>query len=203
MVVNLLFQKLKLLSEKQIAFLIILLVTVAFMHPIFFGMVDTPIDIRNIQMYPWKYYNVDKKIKKVVLWKYNSLKNKTVNDREINEQALRIQVPSLSTVSSLFTPALDELLLSKQDNLKDLSYYFSFNFKPIRYDSPSFEIGILLVNKLTNGYLRPGIVAYPANVEKNDKITSWHTAYIPLNNVVSVKDLNLYNIQLINKLNII
>ncbi|GEM_PF-2051626 len=192
-------KKFNLLNDKLIAFIFILLVTTIYMHPIFFGMVDTPIDIRNIQMYPWKYYNVDKKVKKIVLWEHNSFKNKTVNDREINEQVLKIQVPSLSTVSSLFTPALDELLLSKQGNLKDLSYYFSFNFKPIRYDSPSFEIGILLVNKVTNGYLNPSIVVYPANVEKNDEITSWHTAYIPLNNVISVKDLNLYNIQLIAK----
>ena len=50
------------------ALLIFFVASVIYLFPSFLGKVDTPCDIRDMRMYPWRYYMVDKKIKTLTLW---------------------------------------------------------------------------------------------------------------------------------------
>ena len=68
----------KSLNEKQIAFIIIFLIAVVYLHPFFLGKVDTASDIRDVRMYPWRYHSVDKKIKLITLYKQNDPSKKSI-----------------------------------------------------------------------------------------------------------------------------
>ena len=70
----------KSISENQIAFAVIFLLTVVFLFPAFLGFIDTPTDIRNVRMYPWRYYAVDKQIKNITLWQATFPKEQTIID---------------------------------------------------------------------------------------------------------------------------
>lgn len=51
------------LTENKIAAFIFLLITIVYLHPIFLGKVDCPIDIRDVNLYPWRQHTVKEKIK--------------------------------------------------------------------------------------------------------------------------------------------
>lgn len=49
-------------KKDQAAFIVIVFVSFIYLFPFFLGKVDTPIDIRDVLMYPWRYHAVDEKI---------------------------------------------------------------------------------------------------------------------------------------------
>ncbi len=56
----------KVFSKNQLAFIIIFLICVIHLFPFFLGKIDTPTDIRDVLMYPWRYHAVDEKVAKAV-----------------------------------------------------------------------------------------------------------------------------------------
>lgn len=191
---------LKSLSEKHIAFLIILLIVVVYLHPIFLGKVDTPIDIRNINMYPWRYYAVDKKVKNVVLWEKTFTEIGTVVDKDSGFRVLKLNTPPNSSRELLIKLNLDEILLNELDDSKEVNYYLTFEFKPIYDKFLEVNFGVSFVNKITGSYYTPGVAIHPGSYYKENQPTTWYSAYFPLNNLLktlkSIKDLGLYDIQL-------
>src|SRR3990167_9001336 len=145
----------KSLNEKQIAFIIIFLIAVVYLHLFFLGKIDTPVDIRNVRMYPWRYYAVDKKIKNVVLW-----------EGKLQDEQSVLTAP-LTTKYVSFRLSLDRSLLSKLGKLSDVNYYFSFDFKPVESKHVSFDLGIKLINKITQDTYVPGVAILPL-------VHSWH-----------------------------
>lgn len=179
--INLLTSKFGTLTEKQIAFLIVLLITIIYLHPIFLGKVDTPIDIRNITMYPWRYYAVDKKVKNIILWKYEIPSEKKFIDKEINLKVLKLDTPPNNTNNFLLRLNLDESQLNELQRSKEVNYYLTAEFKPVYSKSLAISFGFSLVNKVTGNYFKPGIAILPSSYYKEDQLTTWYKLLFPLN----------------------
>ena len=121
---------LKLQNETIKALLVVLLISVIFLFPMFFGKVDTPIDIRNVQMYPWRYYSVDKHIDKIILWQgsLSSRESEINNASEVNYFELKVSPRSKKELA--FPIIFSQVILNKLGKMREVSYYLSFDFKP-------------------------------------------------------------------------
>ena len=97
----------KSLNEKQIAFIIIFLITIVYLFPIFLGKVDTASDIRDVRMYPWRYHSVDKKIKLITLYKQN------------DPSVFNLITPPGGSSNTFFKIYLDTQLSNKLGKLSD------------------------------------------------------------------------------------
>ena len=187
------------LNEKPFVFLIILLVTLTYLHPMFLGKVDTPIDIRNVQMYPWRYYAVDKKIKKVVLWEHDFSKTNAFLDKETKKLVFEFKIPPDAINVLKFYPEYDNSLLDKLDRITDKHYYLTFDFKSGSYKNSGISFGVQFARKGTDKYFTSPTAIYPGVANKDFITPEWYTVYIPLNNQLNIKDLKLYQIQIVSK----
>lgn len=187
------------LNKNSLAFLFILIITIIYLHPVFLGKVDIPIDIRNIQMYPWRYYSVDKQIKKHVLWERIFSQNETVLDAEIGEKVFDFKIPPNQIHTLKFYPNYDKALLDKLDELRDKHYYLIFDFKSKYSNLGKLSFGTQFVLKNTTKYLRPKAEAYPSEFNKDYKNPSWYTIYIPLQNDIPLNSLSNYEIHIVSK----
>ncbi len=185
------------------AFLVFILITTVYLHPIFLGKVDTPIDIRDINMYPWRYYSVDKKVKKIVLWNYEQPSNKEFTHARINLETINLLVPPNSIQEYIYKLHFSEILLSGLDKIQDVNYYLSFEFQPTYVESQEFNFGLFFINKRTGNYYSPGISLLPAESYTESRQGKWYKAYFPLNelisNLKSVQDLSNYDVKLVLK----
>ena len=177
-------------SENQIAFIVVVLIAVVFLFPALLGFVDTPTDIRNVRMYPWRYHSVDKKIKNITLW------------QATQSSVFTLKTPPNNTSTIVSPVRWDKLLEKKLNKLSDVNYYISFDFKTLSASSVAFDFGITLVNNLNNSTYTPGVALTPILKDKNGAV-SWYKAFYPLNNFLaklpSLKDLNEYSVQIIVK----
>ena len=192
----------KSLSENKIALIVIVLIGIIFLFPALLGFVDTPTDIRNVRMYPWRYHAVDKQIKNITLWQASFPKEQTITDQETQSSVFTLKTPP-NNKSTIVSPIRwDKLLEKKSNKLSDTNYYISFDFKTISDSSVAFDFGITLVNKLNNSTYIPGVALTPLLKNKNGTV-SWYKAFYPLNNFLaklpSVKNLNEYSVQIIVK----
>lgn len=192
----------KSLSENQIASIVIILIAVVFLFPAFLGFVDTPTDIRNVRMYPWRYHELDKKIKNVTLWQANILNEQTVLDVESKEKVLSLKTLPGNISKVAFQVDWNKLYQKKSNRLSDANYYISFDFKTISDPSVAFDLGIILVNKLDNSTYTPGVALTPL-LKNKDGSVSWYKAFYPLNNFLvklhPLTNLEQYNVQLVVK----
>ena len=181
-------------KENCLALLFIFFVAIIFLHPIFLGKVDIPVDIRNIQMYPWRYYTVDKKAKESTVWQGifpNSL------------QVFDLKTAPNETNSILFKLNLDESILKVLPNARGSDCYLSFDFKSAYADSVAFDFGVTLVNNFTGRHYKPRAAVVPVSDYIEDKTSSWYRAYFPLYAFISqlseINDLSSYSIKIIVK----
>ena len=186
--VKLLFEKLKSLDERLHSLFIISLIALIFLYPMFLGKVDTPVDIRNVQMYPWRYYAVDAKVRKITLWEYISK----------SSPVFELKIPPSDKNEYLFRLNLDKPLVDKLSKKSDTNYYLRFDFHPsydetIKFNSINF--GVLFVSDIVHDYFAP-----PIQVSKisDSSQGTWYQAHLPLNKelkkIGSVEDLKFYNL---------
>ena len=156
------------LSKEHCILFVILLVTVIYLFPFFIGKVDTPTDIRDVLMYPWRHHAVDKNIKKTVLWKTTSSR-------------FNLEVPQgIRDFTFDFNVQRGERL----SKLANANYYITFDFK----SDDLLKLSLGLVNKQNNTIVSPRYAVSPLS---ND----WSRAYYDLNSVLpSSLDLNSFNI---------
>ena len=175
-------------TEKQkitIASLVILIIALIYIHPFFLGKIDTPLDIRDALMYPWRYHSVDKKIKIHHLW--------GVKD------SIDLKVLPNSTNTSSLALNIDESMLQELANRKKLNYHISFDFKPVTTKGEKLNFGLSVKNNRTSRAYTPGVAVSPLNSNNNNE-AEWYKAYFDLNsfvsNLSSIEDLNSYSIQI-------
>lgn len=168
-------------NEYTFAFLIVLLITVIYLFPAFLGKVDVPIDIRNVQMYPWRYHFVDSKIEKITLWEHEP-------------NSFKLTSPKEGETKFLFNLNFDELLLIKLSNYKrkDLNPYLLLHYKPVNYEKGKDAFEISFTNKIAKKGER-------LKIKSPSVTTSWYTLYVPLNDLKSIKDLSLYKLEIVAK----
>lgn len=157
-----------LLKPSNTAFAIFFLIALIYMHPAILGKVDTPIDIRDVGMYPWRYWTVDKKIEKIKL-----CQTKFANDVFV------LKAGPHDVKSLILEPNFSEESLKKLDRLDQKRCYVTCNFKPDNKFSTSYSFGIILVNKNT------GLGYSPKALLSKQDIGSWYNAYFPLDGLVS------------------
>ncbi|MBI3308656.1 MAG: hypothetical protein HYZ79_04720 [Candidatus Melainabacteria bacterium] len=180
------------LNDKCYALLIVVFISAIYLFPAFLGKIDTPIDIRDAQMYPWHYYAVDKKIKTVTLWEYDIGTS--------NPEILKIVTLPENKQDLTLKLSFDETLLKKVEELSDTNFELTFDFK-IDSDelikSRIFNLDVLFVNKLTHGYINIPVVVLKKEDSTNDK---WYTAYSPLRGLIdqisSLQALSNYDLQI-------
>ena len=182
---NNLLSRFRFCSETQIAAFLILLVSLIFLHPALFGKVDTPFDIRNVRMYPWRYQAVDQKIKIITLWQ-GLFSN--------NRLDFNLQTSPDSTNNVLFKLSLDKV--QKLSKIKDSNYYLTFDFKPVYDKSVAFDFGVSFVHDITRVSYTPSATIVPVS-------DTWYKAHFSLNTFVSklskISDLNFYSIRVTTK----
>ena len=177
----------KSLNERRSAFIFILLISVIYLFPMFLGKVDTPVDVRNILMYPWRYHSVDKKIKKFNLWKV---------DLPTPDNTLNIVTFPNKSNKVVIKIDLSNQASNKIIKLLDTNYFISFDSKPVDGKEVTFNFGLLLENRLTKESFTPKYAITPLSNNKGDK--NWYRAYLNLNELVKklpqIKDLNNYDL---------
>ncbi len=197
---NRLFSHIKSITHTQCAFLIFLLITFIYLFPAFIGKVDTPVDIRDMRMYPWRYHMVDKKISLETLWNGVFPNEESVPSEKViyNWKTLPNSGNDLA-----FNVELTESALKQFAKLSESNYYVVFDFKPGYDKSVAFSFGLSLINKKTRESYTPGVAVIPLSVDKNDEKSSWYKAQFPLNNflskLASIKDINQYEIHVLSK----
>ena len=183
-------------NETIKALLIIFLISFIFLFPAFLGKVDTPIDIRNVQMYPWRHYSVDSHINKTILWQANFSDRKAdINDNS-SANYFELKVSPKEKESIVFPITINKLFLEKLNKIKEASYYVSFDFKTnsdISISYSGFNFGVFFVNKLTDHYFFPKIRIFRDEADK-----PWYKVYLPLDKILyeqgSIENLSSYNL---------
>ena len=185
-------RNIKLLNEKYCAMLIILLITVIYLFPAFLGKVDTPTDLRDIRMYPWRHYAVDKKLEARTLWNSN-----------LPEKGINVKVPKTETRKAIFNLNLDTETLSKIKNKKDCDFYVNFDFKSEYGNFVAYDLGISFHNPITGELFTPGASIVPLSKTSISNDSSWYKAYFSLNLLLDklseINDLNKYKLQIVIK----
>ena len=181
------------LSSTNIACIVLFLITFIYLFPAFLGYVDTPVDIRNIRMYPWRYHELDQKIQNKTFWQATFPSNKKV---------FNLTIPPTNTNTVTFQTDWTKLIEWKRPKLSDVNYFVTLDFKAATTQDVSFDLGIKLVNRLTNYTYTPGVGLTPLAKNK-DGTVSWYRAFFPLNDFVkqfkNIEDISQFTIQLVVK----
>lgn len=183
------------LKEDYLAFLFIFLVTFIYLHPIFLGKVDTPVDIRDVQMYPWRYYSVDKKIKKYILWESVLPSKITTVDDEIKEEVSVFKASTIADDTLRVRTSYNKTQLENLDDVKEKYYYLTFDFRPLDSKLFKLDFNVNFVSKYSDHYIKPGIRIYPSSLNKRFDNPKWYKAYIPLQEQIPLSDLSFYDIE--------
>ncbi len=180
------------------ALLIFFVVSVIYLFPSFLGKVDTPCDIRDMRMYPWRYYMVDKKIKMLTLWEGDFSRIKSPQFQSINGEIFKWTTSKDTFTSIDLNINLSSESLKKLTDFKDSNYFISFDFKPEYDSSVAFSFGPSLINRATGAEYTPGVAVVPVSSE--DGSTNWYKAQFPLNNFLSkqssVNNINQFDIRI-------
>ena len=175
------------LKEIHIAVLVILLICFIYLLPSFCGKVDTPTDIRNIRMYPWRYHSLDQKIKNLTLWEWKLPAEKTLTDPETKNAVFDLKVLPAKFTSIVLNTDWSAISKTNKVKLKEGNYFLSFDFKTVSNSNVAFDLGILLLNKATNQTYAPGVALSPLTKSHNGE-ARWYRAFYPLNNFLSKLD---------------
>lgn len=136
------------LSENKLAFLIFLLITIIYLHPMFLGKVDTPIDIRDVHMYPWREHTVKEKIKTQIVADVN-LKSAEILDKKKDQSVYLLEAGPNQNVKY----PVDFKFKGKNElNFKDLknsNYYITADFYIMEKEPINAYFSFYLVEKLT------------------------------------------------------
>lgn len=194
----------KTLNNISLASFIFFAICVIYLFPAFLGKVDTPTDIRDTRMYPWRYYSVDKKINIFTLWQSKFDEKNIVFDNEIKEKVFYFTTPQNTKRSILLDIFLDDSIVKNLAKITDSNYYVTFDFKPLYDASVKFSFGLSVINKVTKVPYTPGVAIVP--IAQKDNIESkapWYRTHFPLNNLISklssVNDLNQFYIEITAK----
>ena len=98
------------------------MITTVFLFPAFLGKIDTPIDIRDYGMYPWRYYVVDRNIK---------------TDDYLH--ALKVHTPYTNDLIQSFTP--DRELYSEALKKGKISFWNNYIFTGIEFVPSDPQMG--------------------------------------------------------------
>ncbi|MBI3307891.1 MAG: hypothetical protein HYZ79_00785, partial [Candidatus Melainabacteria bacterium] len=152
---------------------IVLLICVLYLHKYFFGLIDIPLDLRNVGMYPWKYHVVDKKVESHTLWKSDFISGNSyvfsINPTESN-----------STVLDL---VLDEDEVGEISSINNTNNYISFDFKVAGEKLVPYGLGLTLINKKTNDVVSPKVSIAPIGSAVG--LDSWYKAQFLLNDLLA------------------
>ena len=148
--------------------MIVLLIVIIYLFPAFLGKVDTPVDIRDKLMYPWRHYAVDEKIKTLTLWN-SSLK-----------ELKQVTVLPGKMSSFIEDITLNKTELGKINNTVKIRYYLTFDFKTVSEKNNTFSLGLLLVNKVTKE-------SFPLPSSVTSLNNDWYKSYFDLNKFVDIK----------------
>ena len=171
------------LVKKETAFVVsaYLLITLIYLYPAFLGKVDTPLDIRNTYMYPWRYHEVDKKINVIELWKYSDNNSNII---ELKPQSSNTQI--------------HELKIEKVVNVAKGNFYFTFNLKKEPEENDKAIFVLQLFNKTTNQSVS---IPYSYSPVIAQDFSTWYKAYFSLDKIIQnlspLSELNKYNVQLV------
>ena len=173
-------------NQKLFSFGVILFVTVTYLFPFFLGKIDTPLDVRDVLMYPWRYHSVDKKIKKFELW--NCLSKQQIN---------YMRVLPLKEFSQSYDLSISGNNLEK---VTDRNFYITFDMKAESGNKVPYDLGLVLENKYSKTLYIPDSSATPL---EDSKLTGWYRTYFSLDRLVdslhSLNNLNDYKILLVAK----
>ena len=188
-------------SEKKLALTIIFLISFIYLFPAVLGYVDTPFDIRNIRMYPWRYHALDEKVKNVTVWSSNLRKEYSVIDPETKAEVISLEAsPGKANIIPFQTNW--DLLIKNSEAINDINCFVGFDFKNRSNVNVTYDLGVSVINNLTNVSFTPGAGITPL-VKHKDGIVTWYRAYFPLNNFLAgfknKSDLRNYSLQLILK----
>ena len=180
------------------ALLIFFLISMIYLFPSFLGKVDTPCDIRDMRMYPWRHYMVDEKIKMLILWEGDFSQPNNTQLQKLTSETFRWAVPGDTFTNINLNINLDSDSLKKLTDFKNSNYFISFDFKPEYDSSVKFSFGPSLVNRVTDAEYTPGVAVVPISQEEGG--TNWYRAQFPLNNFLSklpsVNDVNQFDIKI-------
>ncbi|MBI3308654.1 MAG: hypothetical protein HYZ79_04710, partial [Candidatus Melainabacteria bacterium] len=172
--------------EKYYVIIVFLLITVIYLYPAFLGKVDTPLDIRNTYMYPWRYHEVDKKINVIELWKYS----------DNNSNIIELKPQSSST--QIYELKIEKANLNKLQNISKGNFYFTFNLKKEPEENDKAIFVLQLFNKTTNQSVS---IPYSYSPVIAEDFSTWYKAYFNLDKIIqnlnSVRELGNYNVQLV------
>ena len=157
-------------KHSYLAFLIIFVISLIHLHPYFFGKIDIPLDLRDLRMYPWKYYAVDKKIKKTILWEnhFDNLFSLTVPPKNINSLKYKLNFRNNDF---------------DKNNTQDYNFYILLDFKFQNEKIPA-DFGISLKDRSSGEVYNPGAIIDSLN---ND--SKWNEANFHLNQLIkNIKD---------------
>ena len=174
--------------EVVIASTIIFLISVIYLFPFFIGKIDTPVDVRDVLMYPWRYHAVDEKIERINLWSpANNTYSLKVSPNTTFRQAFGLDIKDST---------------AKKNN--DSNFYLTFDFKINGDNNSKLDFGINFINKLTKRLYVPGYAVSPI-LEDGGKQTSWYKAYLNINSLLkdisSTRELNNFEVILTAKTN--
>ncbi len=174
---------------EKIAFLFILFIAVIYLHPFFLGKIDTPIDIRDSLMYPWRYHSVDKKVRTVILWNAHS--------KEDSNSVYTLKIQPNNTSKLLLELNTDKKYLQNFNVMKKQNYFITFDFSPVTDSGEKINFGLSLINKISGYTFTPGVAVTPLSSANG----SWHRAYFNLSNFIqslkSPDDLDSFFIQVL------
>ncbi|MBI3591338.1 MAG: hypothetical protein HY094_08200 [Candidatus Melainabacteria bacterium] len=192
---NLILKKTILVNEYQKASFLFVLVALIFLFPAFLGKVDTPIDIRDMKMFPWRYYNVSEKTIKTTLWEGSFQQGK----QTIDKKTLSLKIAPNKSIKLENEINLDEELANKTGGIKNSNYFISFEDRQVVDESSSITTSLfVLINKNTGETFYPPHSYVYLDVDKKH---SWVKNKFYLNPLISklksVSDLNQYSLQVI------
>lgn len=176
--------------KNKLAFIVIFLIVIIHLFPCFLGKVDTPIDIRDVLMYPWRYHAVDKKIETFTLWELNSSKEICTVDNEKKQLITSLKVDAGKTRDFVYKINLNKKTTKKLSKKTESNYYVTFDFKPVTKIGKTVNFKLLLINNVTKETFVPNVAVSPVLV--NNKRSLWYKAYFNLNNLI--KDLYSYSL---------
>ncbi|MBI1857681.1 MAG: hypothetical protein HYR97_00970, partial [Candidatus Melainabacteria bacterium] len=182
-------------NKNFIPIIVIFIVSLLYNFPALLGMVDTPFDIRDVRMYPWRYHNVDQKIQKETLWEGKFPKDKKLYNEAIRKDVFKLQVLPGTSSQIAFNINVPNISKVKKEKLSDFNFYLSFDYKEETLGKGSFKFGLSLLNTTNGTTYTPGFAVLPLSVKSG---SNWYRTTFNLNKFVnellSIDNINNYRL---------
>ena len=177
--INSIIEKLLTKYEKLLVAVILLSITIVFLFPAFLGKIDTPVDVRDVIMYPWRYHAVDKKIKKIDLWQV-----------DLSKQNKPTIIPLHKVIQIKLKPDFGKQI----NDLTKNNFYISFDFRTSEKIESILDIKGFIVDEQNGKFYSLPYTITPV-VENNSGYS--YAVYLSLNsflqNLDSFKSLANYH----------